>query len=258
MARTIKTGLNYFPFDVDFFNDDKIELVSSEFGMKGEIIAIRLLCHIYRNGYYYSWGKDESLLFAKRVGNGLTGALVEEVVIGLVKRSFFEKGVFDRFKILTSRGIQRRYIEAKDRSKTIEIIKEFSLIDKDVTSKHQNVTLIPLNDSIGTQRKEKESKEKESNGDALAQPNKHTAEEIELFKQVQEWIKNKAPSVSHMKEPLTIDQYLKIKERYPDRSFVGKIFLAMHNWNDLKKRKSAYLTFLTFADKEQNGFDKSK
>src|SRR4051812_9582658 len=133
MARTIKPGLNYFPFDVDFFTDDKIELVSSEFGMKGELIAIRLLCHIYRNGYYYSWGKDESLLFAKRVGNGLTGALVEEVVNGLVKRSFFDKRVFDRFKILTSRGIQKRYIEAKERSKHVDIIKEYALLDINVT-----------------------------------------------------------------------------------------------------------------------------
>src|SRR5688572_32635359 len=111
MARTIKAGLNYFPFDVDFFNDDKIELVSSEFGTKGEVIAIRLLCLIYRNGYYYSWGKDESLLFAKRVGNGLTGALVDEVVTGLVKRSFFNERVFNKFKILTSKGIQKRYVE---------------------------------------------------------------------------------------------------------------------------------------------------
>lgn len=249
MARTNKTGLTYFPFDVDFFNDDKIELVSSEFGMKGEIVAIRLLCHIYRNGYYYSWGKDESLLFAKRVGNGLTGALVEEVVTGLVKRSFFDKGVFDRFKILTSRGIQKRYIEAKERAKMVEIVKEYALIDENVTKKHQNVTLIPRNVCNGTQRKREETKEDERAGGELP-PGSPTKEENDLFNQVKEWIKKNAASVLKMSEPLTIEQYLNLKERFPDKAFIGKILLAMHNWGDLKKRKSAYLTFLKFAEKE--------
>lgn len=170
MARTIKAGLNYFPFDVDFFNDDKIELISSEFGIKGELVAIRLLCHIYRNGYYYKWGKDESLLFAKRVGNGLTGALVDEVIQGLVKRSFFDKRVFDSFGILTSKGVQKRYIEAKERAKMVEIIKEYALIDINVTDKHKNVTLIPLNVCNGTQRRRKESKGEESNGDGIPPP----------------------------------------------------------------------------------------
>jgi hypothetical protein len=162
MARTIKSGLDYFSFDVDFFNDDKIELISSEFGLKGELIAIRLLCHIYRNGYYYTWGKDESLLFAKRVGNGITGTLVNEVVEGLIKRSFFDKRVFDSFSILTSKGIQKRYIDAKERSKNIELIKEFTLLSDDEALKHNNVTLISINVGNNPQRKGKKSKEEES------------------------------------------------------------------------------------------------
>lgn len=157
MARIIKTGLDYFPFDVDFFNDDKIELISSEFGAKGEVIAIRLLCHIYRNGYFYQWGKDESLLFAKRVGNGVTGPLVDEVVAGLVKRSFFNERVFNRFKILTSKGIQQRYVDAKHRSKEVALIKEYLLIEINAALIDNNVTLIDLNVNNGTQRKEKES-----------------------------------------------------------------------------------------------------
>lgn len=158
MAKPISAGLSYFNLDVDFFNDDKIELISSEFGCKGEAIAIRLLCAIYRNGYYYQWGKDESLLFAKRVGNSVTGALVEEIVNGLVKRSFFDKGVFDRFAILTSKGIQKRYIEMKMRAKEVVFFKEILLIDENAAFKHNNVTFKSLNDIINPQRKEKEIK----------------------------------------------------------------------------------------------------
>ena len=109
MGRKAKTGLDYFPVDVDLFTDDKMLLISSEFGIKGEIIYIRLLCKIYKNGYFYQWGEDEALLFAKGVGNEITGALVNEVVKGCVRRSLFDERVFNMFKILTSKGIQERY-----------------------------------------------------------------------------------------------------------------------------------------------------
>ena len=62
MARTNKVGIDYFSFDVDFFNDDKIQLIEAEFGIKGSITAIRLLCKIYNEGYFYGWGEDQCLL----------------------------------------------------------------------------------------------------------------------------------------------------------------------------------------------------
>jgi Domain of unknown function (DUF4373) len=109
MARPQKTGLDYFPFEVDLFEDEKVQLISSEFGIKGEIVFVRLLCKIYKNGYQYQWGEDEALLFAKSVGNDITRALVDEVVQGCLRRSLFDKRVFEVFKILTSKGIQERY-----------------------------------------------------------------------------------------------------------------------------------------------------
>jgi len=162
MARKNKPGLDYFPLDVDFFEDDKIELISSEFGTKGESITIRLLCRIYRNGYFYQYGPDESLLFAKRVGNGITGALVDEVVQGLIKRSFFHKGVFDQFAILTSEGIQKRYLEAKERAKKLLMVREFTLIDINDALIANNVTLIGVNEYKSTQSRVEKSREEES------------------------------------------------------------------------------------------------
>ena len=115
MARPRKQGIDYFPFDVDFFEDDKISLVSEEFGglARPAVVAIKLLCKIYKtNGYYYQWGEDECLLFTNQLGKGFTSNFVKEVVAGLIRRSFFDKGVYDKFGILTSVGIQRRYLEA--------------------------------------------------------------------------------------------------------------------------------------------------
>lgn len=82
-------------------------------------------------------------------------------------------------------------------------------------------------------------------------PPKHTLDEINGFNEVVEWIKRKAPRVLRMKQPLTIEEYLKIKERFP-KELIAKLLLAMHNWSKLtKERESAYLTFLSFAEREQ-------
>lgn len=145
MARTNKKGIDYFPFDVDFFQDDKIQLIEAEFGVKGSIIAIRLLCKIYNEGYYYQWGGDGCLLFARNAGAEFVPNAVEEVVKGLVRRCFFDKGCFDRFSILTSKGIQERYFEATKRYKSVNVIGDFLLVD---VSKMDNVSIIKFNDSI--------------------------------------------------------------------------------------------------------------
>ena len=55
MARPQKHGLDYFPFDCDFFDDEKIVAINGQFGIKGEIAAVKLLCAIYRNGYFIKW-----------------------------------------------------------------------------------------------------------------------------------------------------------------------------------------------------------
>lgn len=78
----------------------------------------------------------------------------------------------------------------------------------------------------------------------------YTDEQKKGFTEVQKWINEKAPRVAKMKEPLKLGQYLKIKERYA-KDLIGKVFMSMHNWGDLTKRQSAYLTFLSFAEREE-------
>ena len=55
MARPTKEGLDYFPLYVDIFEDEKIEAISGEFGIKGEIVVIKLLCATYKNEYFILW-----------------------------------------------------------------------------------------------------------------------------------------------------------------------------------------------------------
>lgn len=116
MARPRKNGLDYFPFDVDFFNDEKIVAIAGEFGVKGEIATIKLLCAIYRNGYFIEWNE---MLLMKLLHQlpGLSSELISQIVERLVKWGFFDKDLFNSASILTSQGIQKRYFDvAKKRA----------------------------------------------------------------------------------------------------------------------------------------------
>ena len=157
-------AIDYFPMNVDIFDDDKIALVEGEFGEKGGYLAIRLLCKIFgTGGYYYQWGEDERLLLTKKLGTGFVPNLVQEIVLGLVRRGFFDEAVFDSFNCLTSRGIQNRYFEAVRKRRRVEVRPELLLVD---VSKFKNVVILGEKVDISSkkggnsaQSKVKESKE---------------------------------------------------------------------------------------------------
>ena len=116
MARPQKQGIDYFPFDVDFFEDEKIEAISGEFGIKGEITVIRLLCAIYRNGYFVLWSDIQRMRLLKKLP-GVSSELLDRIVNRLVRWDFFDKDLFHSARVLTSSGIQKRYFSAVQRRK---------------------------------------------------------------------------------------------------------------------------------------------
>lgn len=120
MARPLKKGLDYFPFDIDFFEDEKIGAISGEFGIKGEIATIKLLCAVYRNGYFLQWNEMLKMKLLKNLP-GVSAELIDQIVSRLVKWGFYDQSLFDSDKILTSVGIQTRYFEAIKRRKTNEV-----------------------------------------------------------------------------------------------------------------------------------------
>ena len=58
MARTFKKGLDYFPLDIDIFNDLKIRKLIKYQGGKAITVYALLLCNIYKSGYYMKWDKE--------------------------------------------------------------------------------------------------------------------------------------------------------------------------------------------------------
>ena len=129
MARPTKRGLKYFSFDTDFFENDKIKILEAEFGNNGSHIFIRLLNKIYREGYFYQWGKDQCLLLDRATGREYGTELIDKVVEACVDRKLFDKELYDKFGILTSPEIQSRYTVGITKRTDIVIIQEYWLID---------------------------------------------------------------------------------------------------------------------------------
>ena len=159
----MNNGINYFPLNVHL--DDKFELIEAEFRLKGFAIVVKLFQKIYgQQGYYCEWTEDVALLFGKNVGLG--GDAVSEIVRAAIKRGIFDSELYDKYQILTSRGIQERYFEAVSRRKEVEVRKEYLLIKvdqiyKNVRILNENVNISSKNVNISEQKKVEESKVKE-------------------------------------------------------------------------------------------------
>lgn len=103
MARPQKIGLDYFSLDVSL--DDKIELMEAECGLAGFAVLIKLWQKIYAEGYYIDWEEDHAMLFARKINAELS--LVNSVITSCLNREIFNKELYEKYRILTSKGIQK-------------------------------------------------------------------------------------------------------------------------------------------------------
>lgn len=199
MARPNKTGLDYFPFDVDFFEDEKIEAISGEFGLKGEIATVKLLCAVYDNGYFAVWNNLLKMKLLKRLP-GFSIELLEQIVNRLVLWGFFEKSLFDSAGVLTSKGIQKRYFEATKRRNTADNLVYVLNNEVNVYINHPpKVVSVNINPQI----KEKEIKGKEiKEEEEVSPPPDFLKNNREAFK---EDLKENPPGFRA--PPLTLDDY---------------------------------------------------
>ncbi len=165
-----KTGLEYFALDTDIELDDKIALIEAKHGAVGFTVVIKLFLKIYGDkGYYYDWNEQSALIFSRR--SNINYEIINDVVKDAIGFDLFDKKMYEKHKILTSKRIQEHYLEATKRRKIVEFYKPYLLLNgQNVDIKRENVCILAENDDILKQSKVKESKVKESKEDNIVAP----------------------------------------------------------------------------------------
>lgn len=161
MARPLKQGLDYFPLDVGFLQDMKVRRIIKSCGASAISVLIWLLGSCYRDeGYYIWWTEDLPFIVADEIG--VTEGCVQEVVKRALQVGFFDAGMKEKHGILTSAGIQKRFLEVTSRRKAAFLRRDFALISVNVDNNSINVCDNSINVYSNEQSKEKKRKGKES------------------------------------------------------------------------------------------------
>ena len=143
-------GINYFPVGVNFMEENAMEVIEAKYGIKGSAIVLKLLCKIYKEGYFIHWDEEQCLIFANKAGREVQAAEVQGII-----EILFIKGILDRNSylangILTSANIQKIWMEATKRRKRDLKALPYLLVN-DLTQQEteapegENVTISPGN-----------------------------------------------------------------------------------------------------------------
>jgi hypothetical protein len=276
MARPQKTGLSYFPIDVDIFEDEKLQFISAKYGLKGEAIVFRLLSKIYRNGYYIEFDEDVQLLFSKSCGLERNDNATRNVVSELLKRNFFDKSMFEQFQVLTSKGIQKRYAKICNDSRRIasNLLPKYDLTTEETEFTPEETTVYyggnptkksKVNKSKVNKSKELKSQNSEMNdlpffvsenrkkiAPAVVPPQKLTKEFLK-----QDFLNNR--DIEKLYENNNIaDNYEKVIDSFIYEAFaVGK----NENWKNIKDARSHLINSFKYYNNKHgsnNNFQKSQ
>lgn len=160
MARPPKKGLDYFPLDCRL--DTKLRIVIALFGLPGFAIVVMLWQRIYgEEGYYIEWNEDYGRLFA--LENNADYGIVSKVVEESLKRGIFDQEKFQKYSILTSKGIQERYLMMTEKRTGIKILDEYAVLNapSELVSAEKTGVSSPKTKVSDGRKYTKESKRKE-------------------------------------------------------------------------------------------------
>ena len=130
MARPTKEGLDYFSFDVDFFDNKKVRKIMRGCGPTSALILTSLLCNIYQNkGYYTLVDDDLSFDIADKIG--VSEGAVNETITKALQVRFFDPLQYEKNRIITSLEILRRYKAGSSKRENVEINERYTVYSPD-------------------------------------------------------------------------------------------------------------------------------
>lgn len=95
-------------------HDKQLGAIEEAHGLTGYALYFKLLEHIYYdNGYYFIWAGEQQALFPNSVNVDID--LCNTIIIDMVKVGLFDRQLFNKCRVLTSKSIQMRHFIAKRR-----------------------------------------------------------------------------------------------------------------------------------------------
>lgn len=158
-GRPIKQGIDYFPFDVNFYSDVKVRKISKACGPNSVAVIISLLCNIYREkGYYILWDDDLPFFIADEVG--VSEGCVHEVIKKALQVGFFDVDKYSAHGILTSAGIQKRFFEITKRRTDIETNTEYLIngCNNSISAHNNSIIAYRNSNKVGSNNAGKDAK----------------------------------------------------------------------------------------------------
>ena len=110
-------GINYFPVGVNFMEENAMEVIEAKYGIKGSAIVLKLMCKIYKEGYYIRWDEEQCLIFANKAGREVQAEEVQGIIEILFTKGILDRNSYQENGILTSESIQKVWMEATKRRK---------------------------------------------------------------------------------------------------------------------------------------------
>ena len=148
MARPPKVSIDYAGWSVNLFdNDPKMDKLLDAQGWCGFGVYFFLCQRAYgSDGYFYKWCYDDCATTARKMGGGIGAGTVKEAVDYCLRIGLFDEGLFVRWGVLTSRGIQKRYIDAIRKRDVKEVIAEYWLLHE--SEECEGLLKLPINTDL--------------------------------------------------------------------------------------------------------------
>lgn len=190
MARQPMKGLVYAGWDTSICDDDERidELIDAQ-DWDGFGVYFYITQKAYRtNGYFYPWSEKSAATIARRMGGSIKSDTVQQVVNLCLRIGLWDQGLFDRESVLSSKGIQQRYMIAVEKrsenGRTVD--PKIWLLNKEETKPYINIpensVSLPENSVSLPENATKKSKVKESKGNKrkdIASPDDESSNEAE-------------------------------------------------------------------------------
>ena len=248
----MKSELDYFPLNTEM--DGKINYIESHFGLTGFAVIIKLYQKIYGDkGYYCTMTADEMSALAEE--NKISVDELEKIITAAVKKGLFDEDLFNKYQILTSSGIQKRYFKLIKRRNDTEINENFLLYRFNTLKNVCNVCNVNIQKERENEKEKRSKREKDKeirkSQNTIKESEKKESSKISKTNNSNNNIINNIILYGEFENVKLSDAELeKLKARTPQAAtYIEK--LSSYIASTGKKYKSHYATLLNWIRKDE-------